>query len=98
MATAVSAAALTRSSKAGLSRLLVGAHPPVPHGPGSALLDSALPGDPASIPVHAADETPALVEEQPHGTQDPFETEADTMADRAASQEPPAAPAPNHRR
>src|SRR3569623_1724623 len=97
MATAVSAAALTRSSKAGLSRLLVGAHPPVPHGPGSALLHSALPRDPASIPVHAADETPALVEVQPHVTLVPFESEADTLSDRAASQEPPAAPAPYHR-
>ena len=98
MATAVSASAPTRSGKTGASSLPVRSSPRVPDDPDRRLLESALPTDPASIPVHAADEDPAVVADPPRPAHDPLEAEADAAADHAESREPAVGPAPNYRR
>src|SRR5215471_215543 len=98
MASAVSALAPTRSGKAGASRPPLGASPPVPQDPARRPVQSALPTDPASLRVHPAEEPAVPVEEQPHASPDPLETEADAMADRGAGQKPVEGPAPHYRR
>src|SRR5260370_17671891 len=97
MATAVTSSALPRSSKPGASPPPLGASPHVPADPGWRPVHSALPTDPASLPVHSPEE-PALVEQQPHATPDLLEAEADAIADVAPSPAPAEGSAPHHRR